>query len=106
MHTILYIVTAGITCIIVAAGFVVLLPVQLLSWLVRRKGWSDTEPYQFLFYMLYRGWAEPGTTVRPYEEWCQDKFAGSEDWQTDDVLEHQRKKAERAMEREREEQSK
>jgi hypothetical protein len=104
MRMAIWFVTASITCIVVAAGFVLLLPLQVIMSLVQRKPWSETEPYQSLHYALYRGWAEPGSNTRPYAEWRQDKFAPpNDDDVISDVEEHRQRKLER-MAREREEQ--
>ena len=66
MREIFSALVAGVTAIVVFAGFVVLLPVQLVSWLVLRRSWAETEPYQALRYVLYWGYTDPGEITRDY----------------------------------------
>jgi hypothetical protein len=94
MAWIIWFITAGIACIVVAAGFVVLAPLQLVMWIARRKPFSQTDPYQFLHYMLYRAWAEPGETTRPYSEWQKNKTLPDDLWVPPAQLERDRRREE------------
>ncbi len=89
----IWFITAGMICIVVAAGFVLLLPVQLLMFVVLRKPWSETSPYEYLHFMLYRGWAEPGTTTRPYQEWRLDKYMPDDLWVDPDIEERKQRES-------------
>jgi len=102
MSGIIWFINAGIICFIVAVGFVVLLPVQVVMWVVQRKPFSRTDPYQYLNYMLYRAWADPGTTTRPYAEWQENKTLPDDLW-VSPVLERKRREREEEEARAREE---
>lgn len=73
MNGILWFTRATVSCIGVFMGDVLLLPVQILVWMLSKQRWGDTEPYSYLGYICMKGVASPGESVRPYASWKQNR---------------------------------